>query len=127
MRGSGRSRGRFATAAGAIRDRGGIAQRMVLATVALALVVGAVFATLLLTIADARDAQRSARHSQDVLIAANGLEEQVLDLETGQRGFILTHQTEFLEPWQQAIATLPPAGQALLDLVRGDPAQEARV
>ena len=89
-------------AAGAIRNRGGIAQRMVLATVALALVVGAVFATLLLTIEDARNAERSALHSQDVLIAANGLELRVLDLETGQRGFILTRQTEFLVPWQQA-------------------------
>ncbi|HTP17669.1 MAG TPA: hypothetical protein VLW50_09005 [Streptosporangiaceae bacterium] len=56
MRGSGHSGGGShggATAAGAIRNRGGIALRMVLATVALALVVGAVFATLLLTIEDA--------------------------------------------------------------------------
>jgi signal transduction histidine kinase len=99
---------------------------MVLATVALALVVGAVFATLLLTIEDARKAERSALHSQDVLIAANGLELRVLDLETGQRGFILTRQTEFLVPWQQARAALPQAGRALLALVAGDPAQEAR-
>jgi signal transduction histidine kinase len=100
---------------------------MVLATVALALVVGAVFATLLLTIEDARNAQRSARHSQDVLIAANGLEQRVLDLETGLRGFILTRQMEFLVPWQQAVATLPQEGPALLELVKGDSAQEARV
>ena len=100
---------------------------MVLATVALALVVGAVFATLLLTIEDARTAQRSARHSQDVLIAANGLEERVLDLETGLRGFILTRQMEFLVPWQRALATLPQEGPALLRLVKGDPTQEARV
>ena len=130
MRGSGRSRAcseAGATAAGAIRNRGGIAQRMVLATVALALVVGAVFATLLLTIEDARNAERRARHAQDVLIAANGLELRVLDLETGQRGFLLTRQMEFLLPWQQALATLPQEGRALLRLVGGDPAQEARV
>jgi CHASE3 domain sensor protein len=100
---------------------------MVLATVALALVVGAVFATLLLTIEDARNAQRSARHSQDVLIAANGLEQRVLDLETGLRGFILTRQMEFLAPWQQALETLPQEGPALLKLVKGDSAQEGRV
>ena len=125
----GRSRGGLprVTAAEAIRNRGGIAQRMVLATVALALVVGAVFATLLLTIEDARHAQRSARHSQDVLIAANGLEQRVLDLEVGLRGFILTRQMAFLVPWQQALATLPQDGPALLRLVKGDPAQEARV
>ena len=100
---------------------------MVLATVVLALVVGGVFATLLLTIEDARNAERSARHSQDVLIAANGLELLVLDLETGLRGFVLTRQMEFLAPWQQALATLPQEGRALLRLVAGDPAQEARV
>lgn len=100
---------------------------MVLATVALALVVGAVFATLLLTIEDARNAQRSARHSQDVVIAANGLEQRVLDLETGLRGFILTRQMVFLLPWQQALATLPQEGPALLRLVKADPTQAARV
>ena len=68
--------------------RGGIAQRMILASVALALVVGAAFATLLLTIEEAGNAESGALHSQDVLIAADGLEQTVLDLETGQRGFL---------------------------------------
>ena len=62
-----------------------------------------------------------------MLIAANGLELQVLDLETEQRGSILTRQMEFLVPWQQAVATLPQEGLALLKLVTGDSAQEARV
>jgi signal transduction histidine kinase len=100
---------------------------MILASVALALVVGAAFAILLFTIAEARNAENSARHSQDVLIAANGLEQRVLDLETGQRGFLLTRQMEFLLPWQQARAALPQEERALLRLVRGDPAQQARV
>ncbi len=100
---------------------------MVLATVALALVVSAVFVTLLLTVERARDAERSALHSQDVLIAANGLELRVLDLETGQRGFILTRQTDYLTQWEQARAALPGEGQALLELVAGDQAQQTRV
>lgn len=100
---------------------------MILASVALALVVGAAFATLLLTIVQARDAETSALHSQDVLIAANGLEQQVLNLETGQRGFLITRQMEFLLPWQQALAALPQQEQTLLRLVTGDPAQQARV
>jgi signal transduction histidine kinase len=100
---------------------------MVLASVALALIVGAVFATLLIPLQDARDAEHSARHSQDVLIAANGVEERILDLEIGQRGFILTRQMEFLGPWQQALTALPQQERAFLKLVAGDPAQEARV
>jgi CHASE3 domain sensor protein len=110
-----------------MRRRGGIAQRMILASVALALVVGAAFAILLLTIVQARDAETSALHAQDVLIAANGLEQQVLNLETGQRGFLITRQMQFLLPWQQARAALPRQEQTLLRLVAGDPVQQARV
>ena len=116
-----------AASVGAIWNPGGIAQRMLLASVALALVVGAVFAILLFPIEDARDAERSALHSQDVLIAAHGLEQRLLDLETGQRGFILTRQPQFLKPWQQAREALPKQERALLALVRSDSAQEARV
>jgi CHASE3 domain sensor protein len=100
---------------------------MLLASAALAVVVGAGFAVLLRPIQDSRKAERSALHSQDVLIAAHGLEQRVLDLETGQRGFILTRQPQFLMPWQQAREELPQQERALLELVRGDAAQEARV
>jgi signal transduction histidine kinase len=100
---------------------------MLLASVALAVVVGAGFAVLLRPIQDSRKAERSALHSQEVLIAAHGLEQRVLDLETGQRGFILTRQPQFLVPWQQAREALPQQERALLGLVRGDAAQQARV
>jgi signal transduction histidine kinase len=100
---------------------------MFVASAALALVVGAMFAVFLLAVQVARKAERSALHSQDVIIAANAVERRVLDLETGQRGFILTHQTEYLEAWQQARESLPAEEQGLLNLVTGDPAQEARV
>jgi signal transduction histidine kinase len=99
---------------------------MLLATLVLALVVGAVFATLLLTIRDERNVERNARHSQEILLAANRLELRVVDLETGQRGFLLTRQAQFLQPWQDARAALPQAGAKLLTLVRGNAAQEAR-
>jgi len=64
----------------------------------------------LITISRARDDTRLARHSQDVVIAANALEESVLGMEAGQRGFVLTHQEQFLLPWQQARTGPPAAG-----------------
>jgi signal transduction histidine kinase len=99
---------------------------VVLATVALALLVGAVFAVLIAAIASSRGAQRRALHSQDVLNAANSVELQVLDLETGQRGFLLTHQTDYLTIWQQAREALPKSGPALVALVSRDAQQVAR-
>ena len=93
-------------AAGTTRVPGGLGRRMVLASAALAFVVAAMFAVFVVAVEDARDAESSALHSQDVVIAANGLERLVLDLETGQRGFILTRQTELLEPWHQALSLI---------------------
>jgi signal transduction histidine kinase len=105
--------------AGTTRKSGGLTRRMVLASVALALVIGAAFTLLLLAVGDVRSAERSALKSQDVLIAANTLERRLLDLETGQRGFVITRQEQFLQPWQEAQARFPQESQALTALTSG--------
>jgi signal transduction histidine kinase len=51
----------------------------------------------------------------------------VLELEAGQRGFVLTRQAEYLDSWDRAREALPREGSALLELVRGDHQQERRV
>jgi CHASE3 domain sensor protein len=77
---------------------GGLTRRMAVASGLLALIVGAAFAVLLVSVADLHSAERLARHSEEVLAAANQLERLVIDLETGQRGFVLTGQQRFLQP-----------------------------
>jgi CHASE3 domain sensor protein len=62
-----------------------------------------------------------------VIASANQLEKQVLDLETGERGFMLTRRERFLEPWQSAGRHLPAGTGRLERLVAGDPDQEQRV
>jgi signal transduction histidine kinase/HAMP domain-containing protein len=104
----------------------GLTRRLIAASGLLALIVGGAFVVLLLAIGDLRDAGRRSDHSQEVLIAANELERLLLDLETGERGFILTHQERFLEPWTAARARFPRRAAALLRLVAGDPAAERR-
>jgi CHASE3 domain sensor protein/GAF domain-containing protein len=89
---------------------------MVVASGLLALIVGAAFAVLLLSVADLRDAARLAKHSEEVLTTANQLERLVVDLETGQRGFIITGQEGFLEPWRAARAALPGVSSRLEQL-----------
>jgi signal transduction histidine kinase len=90
----------------------------------LALIVAGAFAVLLLAIGDLRQSERLAGHSQEVLTASNELERLLLDLETGQRGFILTGGERFLQPWQAARTTFPGRARTLLELVAGDPAEE---
>ena len=80
---------------------------MLLASGLLMLVLGATFAVLLVAVADLRAAARAARDSEEVLAIANELERLVIDLETGVRGFILTGEARFLEPWDNARRSLP--------------------
>jgi CHASE3 domain sensor protein len=71
---------------------------------------------LLLSVADLREAAQLARHSEEVLATANQLERLVVDLETSERGFVITGQERFLEPWQAAQATLPDVSSRLEQL-----------
>src|SRR6266536_2735670 len=90
--------------------RGGLTGRMVVGSGLLLVVVGVAFAVLLVSVAELRTATRLARHSQEVLVAANQLERLAIDLETGQRGFVITGQERFLGPWRAARVAVP--GQA---------------
>jgi CHASE3 domain sensor protein len=92
---------------------GGLTRRMAVASGLLALIVGAAFTLLLVSVADLRTAEQLARHSEEVLAAANQLERLVVDLETGQRGFVATGKAHFLEPWRAARAALPQASARL--------------
>ena len=78
--------------------RASLTARMALLGGALAVVVGLAIGALVLTIGDLRHDGRMARHSEQVIAAANRAEKQVLDLETGARGFALTREDAFLRP-----------------------------
>jgi signal transduction histidine kinase len=103
---------------------GGLTRRMVVASGLLAVVVGAAFAVLLVSVADLRSQQRQAARSQQVLVTANRLERLVVDLETGVRGLVITGQVGFLQPWQAARAALPQVSGELERLAAGGVQQQ---
>ena len=77
-----------------------------------------------------RQVQGSARrvdHSDRVIAHANNLVKLMVDEETGLRGFLLTRDATFLEPYQKATQQLDPEFSALANLVRHDPEQTARL
>src|SRR4051795_5773722 len=94
----------------------GLTRRAVVASVALAVIIGAGFAALLRAVDEERNSSRLAQHSAQVLASANVLERLVVDLETGPRGFLLTGEERFLQPWRAALDTVPEANQNLLRL-----------
>ncbi len=101
-----------------------LAFRIIVASGLLALIIGAVFAILLVAIEDLRDSGRQASDSRTELATADALDKLVIDLETGVRGFVITRQERFLEPWQAARAAFPRQARTLVSFV--DDPQQAR-
>lgn len=106
--------------------RGGLTRRMIVASGLLGLMVSAAFAGLLISVADLRAAAQSARLSERVLVAINRLERLVVDVEAGERGFLITGQDDRLNLWRTAQAVLPGQAATLERLVADNPEQLAR-
>ena len=104
----------------------GLTRRIVAASGLLALIVAGAFAVVLIAIADLRRFQHRTVHAQQVLTTSNELERLLLDLETGQRGFILTGDGRFLQPWAVARQRFPSRARALLQMVAPDASELRR-
>ncbi|MCQ4207956.1 CHASE3 domain-containing protein [Streptomyces longispororuber] len=72
-----------------------------------ALLIGVAFTVLLWAIADANSSVSARRASRTALVKSGSMEQIVLDLETGQRGFVITGRKDFLEPWTAARKAFP--------------------
>ncbi|HEY6665963.1 MAG TPA: CHASE3 domain-containing protein [Propionibacteriaceae bacterium] len=118
--------GGYEHSAAELAVRGGLIRRMVVASGLLALVIAAAFAVLLSSVTELRTSERRARESEEVLVVANRLERLVVDLETGQRGFVITGQNRFLQPWRDAQVAFPKQASNLEQLVADNPEQQAR-
>jgi signal transduction histidine kinase len=99
---------------------------MLIASGLLALILGAAFAVLLSSVAELRLAEERLSRSHDVLVTANRLERLAVDLETGQRGFVITGDKRFLQPWHAAEAAFPGEAATLSRLVSDHPDQHRR-
>jgi PAS domain S-box-containing protein len=90
--------------------------RLLLPGVALAVLLLAVFfAQRDATSTLSRNVRVQARAEQEVSLAYQS-ETLLLDLETGVRGFLLTHDRRFLEPWQSARTAFPARSSTLVAL-----------
>ena len=98
---------------------------MAVASLLLALLVGSAFTVLLVAISDLRASGRLLTHSREANASADRLEELVVDLETGVRGFVITRRERFLEPWKNARAQIPGESRTLESLA-DQPEQKRR-
>lgn len=71
------------------------------------------------------NAKASVQHVQEVRLEAQEVLKLLVDAETGVRGYELTRQEEFLDPYRQALQQLPLSLGRLFQLVR-EPSQVRR-
>ena len=96
--------------------RAGLTRRVIVASTGLVVLIAGAFVVLLLALDSTRESAALARHSRMELSAANRLEKLVIDLETGERGFVITHEARFLAPWHAARNAIPAAGRQMLNI-----------
>lgn len=99
----------------------------------LAVAIGVTFGALLILVSvtwlnteQLIDDARWVDHSKDVIGEIEGTFSAIKDAETGQRGFLLTGEDVYLEPYQAAVAELPRRLLRIAALTSDNPAQMAR-
>jgi PAS domain S-box-containing protein len=70
---------------------------------------------------------RRVDHSDRVIAQANELVKLMVDEETGLRGFLITRDPIFLQPYREANQQLGPEFTALFELIKHDPEQTAQL
>src|SRR3954471_19877276 len=89
------------------------------------IVIAALFGGLVVVFVQASDSASRSWQQRDradrVLDAVNRATNQVIDIETGLRGFALTREQRFLRPFWSAQAALPVTMNQLVTLTVADP------
>jgi CHASE3 domain sensor protein len=67
------------------------------------------------------------RHTHTVLISIDELLSTTQDAETGQRGFLLTGNDRYLEPYQSAVSDVASRVETIASLIKDNPAQQANL
>lgn len=111
------------------RDRlhsASLSSRVIAGSAVLAVVVAAAFGVLIYAVSSLDDATKRERHAKAVTAASLQVENLVLDLESGLRGFIVTRDPNALDPWRSARRELPAKLKAFERLSTTSPAQRRR-
>lgn len=104
------------------RPDGGGGARLSLVTVTvtagalLVVLIGVALGLVLRSVDDMRSSMRAAQNDQAAISQARLVDNLVLDIETGQRGYLITRDQQFLRPWTTAQGHFPGQAQALVNM-----------
>jgi signal transduction histidine kinase len=102
---------------------GSLAGRIVVGGVIVAVVFAAQLVLSFESLNRIEHETRDEQQASNGVVAAIRLEKLVLDLETGERGFVVTGNPRFLQPWVAAQRELPRQSRALQAAAPGAPAR----
>ena len=74
-----------------------------------------------------RDDNEKIVHSHAVITSLDEVLSTMQDAETGQRGFVLTGDEKYLEPYTNALMAVGPDIEALASLTQDNPTQQTRI
>jgi signal transduction histidine kinase len=97
-----------------------LAAQITAAAIVVAIVVSAAFVVTIATTLDLRHSTALEGHSKDVVAQTLEAQSLVLDLETGVRGYVLSRNPQFLQPWRDARRSWPATIKQLEQLVAHD-------
>jgi PAS domain S-box-containing protein len=106
------------------QGRRGINSRVALA--ALLVAVGIATVLVVMALAAGNSSQKAQDSARSISGAANALLTNLLNAETGQRGYLLTGHPNYLQPYHEGIAAVPVDLRALGALTASPPALAAR-
>jgi len=66
-------------------------------------------------------------HTHEVIGTARLLFSGIQDAQTGERGYVISQQPEYLEPYREAVARIPQLVARLRELTRENPTQQKRL
>lgn len=80
-----------------------------------------------LSLREVQETSDLSHNTQEVRVALEAVSESLLKMETGQRGFLLTGQDAYLEPYRTGVASLDPQLQHLEQLIADNDQQTQRL
>jgi PAS domain S-box-containing protein len=101
----------------------GLTGRLLAVSAIVLLLCGGTFALVLHTVNELRHAVSDQRVSNQRISSGKNLLKLVVDLETGVRGYVVTKDPKFLEPYTAGERALPAAEQEFQAANAGDPRQ----
>ncbi len=78
-------------------------------------------------LAGLRNSERWLRHANEVRLDLANLQAALIDAETGQRGFLATGDSTFLEPYRHALDVWHPSFDRVRELTQDNPRQAQRL